>query len=282
MDKNQKYLTIHKFSELTQTSIDTLKHYDKIGLLKPAYTGENHYRYYLPEQSLSLTRILFGKNAGIPLKEIRDFIVAEDPEAVIQKYKEISHKLNGNVKETQSILNTINNFSWYYGFSKRYPIHYFFQTYLPEWFIIQSSKAKIGKSFESSESDIANKLFLKNFADEKWPHYLLQALVMPEDIKSRNFNELSYFLKMDKPELHEKDTIHFIPNGVWICMLFYTQGKHIARSIEYYLDQLDKQNKAISGPLFIMDIVNCLITPNPKEYCTMIYARDKEQPYEEY
>ena len=65
-------------------------------------------------------------------------------------------------------------------------------------------------------------------------------------------------------------------------MLFYTQGKHIARSIEYYLDQLDKQNKAISGPLFIMDIVNCLITPNPKEYCTMIYARDKEQPYEEY
>ena len=85
MDKNQKYLTIHKFSELTQTSIDTLKHYDKIGLLKPAYTGENHYRYYLPEQSLSLTRILFGKNAGIPLKEIRDFIVAEDPEAVIQK-----------------------------------------------------------------------------------------------------------------------------------------------------------------------------------------------------
>ena len=50
MENAKKYLTIRKFSELTHTSIDTLKHYDAIGLLKPAYIGKNHYRYYLPEQ----------------------------------------------------------------------------------------------------------------------------------------------------------------------------------------------------------------------------------------
>ena len=48
MENAKKYLTIRKFSELTHTSIDTLKHYDAIGLLKPAYIGKNHYRYYLP------------------------------------------------------------------------------------------------------------------------------------------------------------------------------------------------------------------------------------------
>ena len=37
MENAKKYLTIRKFSELTHTSIDTLKHYDAIGLLKPAY-----------------------------------------------------------------------------------------------------------------------------------------------------------------------------------------------------------------------------------------------------
>ena len=51
MENAKKYLTIRKFSELTHTSIDTLKHYDAIGLLKPAYIGKNHYRYYLPERS---------------------------------------------------------------------------------------------------------------------------------------------------------------------------------------------------------------------------------------
>ena len=49
MKSGRKYLTIRKFSELTHTTVDTLKHYDEIGLLTPAYIGENKYRYYLPE-----------------------------------------------------------------------------------------------------------------------------------------------------------------------------------------------------------------------------------------
>lgn len=97
MENAKKYLTIRKFSELTHTSIDTLKHYDAIGLLKPAYIGKNHYRYYLPEQSLILTRILFGKNACIPLKEIREFILAERHEVTINKYDEISQTLKSHM-----------------------------------------------------------------------------------------------------------------------------------------------------------------------------------------
>lgn len=58
--KKNNYLTIKEFSTLTHTPIDTLKHYDRIDLLKPAYIGENNYRYYLPEQAFLLTRILFG------------------------------------------------------------------------------------------------------------------------------------------------------------------------------------------------------------------------------
>lgn len=119
MDTTKKYLTIRKFSELTHTTTDTLKHYDALGLLKPAYIGENHYRYYLPEQSLVLTRILFGKNACIPLKEIRDFISAEDHEATLAKYNEISQTLKSNTRETTAILNTISNLRYYYQISKR-------------------------------------------------------------------------------------------------------------------------------------------------------------------
>lgn len=33
-------LTIKEFSKLTHTTIDTLKHYDRIGILKPAYTSK--------------------------------------------------------------------------------------------------------------------------------------------------------------------------------------------------------------------------------------------------
>lgn len=166
MENAKKYLTIRKFSELTHTSIDTLKHYDAIGLLKPAYIGENHYRYYLPEQSLVLTRILFGKNACIPLKEIREFILAERHEVTINKYDEISQTLKSHMQETTAILNTISNLRYYYQLSKRHAPETLFDLYLPEWFIITSKKAKTNHQFESSESNIANQLFLEGFADE--------------------------------------------------------------------------------------------------------------------
>ena len=109
MKSGRKYLTIRKFSELTHTTVDTLKHYDEIGLLTPAYIGENKYRYYLPEQSLILTRILFGKHAGIPLKEIRNFIHSGHHTDAIQKYNEIINDLRARGKETDAIVSTIDN-----------------------------------------------------------------------------------------------------------------------------------------------------------------------------
>lgn len=277
-----RYLTIHKFSELTHTTVDTLKHYDTIGLLKPAYVGRNHYRYYLPEQSLELTRILFGKNASIPLKEIRDFILSEDETDTMRKYCDIRNKLSKNITETSAILNTIGNLRYYYEFSKRYRPLTFFSFYLPEWFIIASEKAKIGQEYESSESNIANNLFMTAFSYEKWPHYLLQALFTPEEVERRDFSKATYFLKVDKPEQHPKETIRFIPNGEWTGMLFYAGGGHMSECLNTYLDQLKAAHKSIKGPVFIMDVVNCLITSKRERYCTMIYAMDKEQRYEEY
>lgn len=118
MKSGRKYLTIRKFSELTHTTVDTLKHYDEIGLLTPAYIGENKYRYYLPEQSLILTRILFGKHAGIPLKEIRSFIHSGHHTDAIQKYNEIINDLRTRGKETEAIVSTIDNLRYYYSLSE--------------------------------------------------------------------------------------------------------------------------------------------------------------------
>lgn len=282
MENQKKYLTIRKFSQLTHTTIDTLKHYDDIGLLKPAFIGKNHYRYYLPEQSLILTRILFGKNACIPLKEIREFIQAENHTATMSKYNEIASKLKGNMEETKAILNTISNLRYYYQISNRFPPKKFFNLYLPEWFIIQSEQAKTDQQFESSESNIANQLFTEGFADEKWPHYLLQALFTEEQIRKKDFSKVTYFLKVDHPEFHRKEQIQFIPNGEWICMLFYVCGRSIADCVTFYIEQLQKEHQSIKGPIFIMDIVNCLITSKAEDYCTMIYAMKESQIYEEY
>lgn len=62
---------IGEFSRFAQVTIDALRHYDKIGLLKPAridpFTG---YRYYSARQLHSVNQILALKSLGFSLEEM--------------------------------------------------------------------------------------------------------------------------------------------------------------------------------------------------------------------
>ena len=64
-------LKIGEFSKLSRISIRMLRHYDDIGLLKPAeiddFTG---YRYYREEQLFIIGRITSLKDMGFALAEI--------------------------------------------------------------------------------------------------------------------------------------------------------------------------------------------------------------------
>ena len=56
--------TVNKLAKLSGVSARTLRFYDEIGLLKPAYVGDNEYRYYEEEQLLMLQQILFTVNSS--------------------------------------------------------------------------------------------------------------------------------------------------------------------------------------------------------------------------
>ena len=70
--------TINKLAKLSGVSARTLRFYDEIGLLKPAYSGENQYRYYEEEQLLMLQQILFFRELGFPLGDIQRIMHADD------------------------------------------------------------------------------------------------------------------------------------------------------------------------------------------------------------
>ena len=45
----EELLTIGRFAHISGLSVHTLRHYDDIGLLTPAYVGASSYRYYEQE-----------------------------------------------------------------------------------------------------------------------------------------------------------------------------------------------------------------------------------------
>ncbi len=65
-------LTIGEFAWLSQVTVETLRHYDRLKLLKPAHLDRfTGYRYYSLAQLPRLNRILALKELGLPLSEIR-------------------------------------------------------------------------------------------------------------------------------------------------------------------------------------------------------------------
>ena len=66
--------TVKQLARLSGVSVRALHHYDDIGLLKPAFIGENRYRYYGREELLRLQDILFHRELGVPLAAVADLI----------------------------------------------------------------------------------------------------------------------------------------------------------------------------------------------------------------
>lgn len=62
------------FSGLTSR---TLRHYDEIGLLPPAFVGANGYRHYGEEELLRLQQILVLRELGLPLPRIAEVLDAQ-------------------------------------------------------------------------------------------------------------------------------------------------------------------------------------------------------------
>lgn len=65
-----KHLTVGEMARLNHISEQTLRLYDKRGLLSPSFRGGNGYRYYDIKQSAVLDIIQYMKSLGISLKEI--------------------------------------------------------------------------------------------------------------------------------------------------------------------------------------------------------------------
>nr|WP_317333002.1 MerR family transcriptional regulator [uncultured Romboutsia sp.] len=121
-------LSIGQVSKLYDISKDTLRYYDKIGLLKPEVNEENGYRYYSYKHLDQLSLILWTKYLGISLSNIKETIESEDIKEYSNLVKKqqniITEKINklknlkNHLKETSKILDEIINYKNEYDFDK--------------------------------------------------------------------------------------------------------------------------------------------------------------------
>lgn len=102
--------TVKQLARLAGISVRTLHHYDEIGLLKPAFIGENRYRYYGEEELLRLQQILLHRRFGLPLSEIAQVLDSPDFDrmATLKRQRaRLSHEITQQSAMLQTIDRTI-------------------------------------------------------------------------------------------------------------------------------------------------------------------------------
>jgi len=99
--------TVKQLAKLSDVSVRTLHFYDEIGLLKPAYYGENNYRYYEAAQLLMLQQILFFRELGFQLSDIQRMISSPDFNKItaLEHHRKILEK---GLKQTHKLIETID------------------------------------------------------------------------------------------------------------------------------------------------------------------------------
>jgi len=61
----------------------TLRHYDAIGLLVPAWTADNGRRYYEQEQLMRLQQILLLRNLGLGLETVAEVLAQQSDTSTV-------------------------------------------------------------------------------------------------------------------------------------------------------------------------------------------------------
>ena len=112
-----KLLTIGQMALLNHVSEQTLRLYDRLGLLAPASRGENGYRYYDIKQSAVLDIIQYMKSLGISLKEIRTQLEKKDigqiEAALWEKQRQTEEEIRRLKCQRRALERTIESFARY-------------------------------------------------------------------------------------------------------------------------------------------------------------------------
>ncbi len=99
--------TVKQVAAMSGVSVRTLHFYDETGLLKPARHSANGYRFYEEPQLLALQQILFYRELGFELKQIKRILGRADFEKVAAL---LSHRkvLQENLTRTRTLIETID------------------------------------------------------------------------------------------------------------------------------------------------------------------------------
>ncbi|GAB4470890.1 MAG: transcriptional activator Mta [Anaerolineae bacterium] len=100
--------TVKQLSDLAGVTIRTLHYYDEIDLLRPSAVGKNGYRYYGEEALFRLQQILFFRELGLGLLQIKQIIDSPGFD-LVTALRSHRRALQEQIDRLQGLISTIDS-----------------------------------------------------------------------------------------------------------------------------------------------------------------------------
>jgi DNA-binding transcriptional MerR regulator len=106
LSKNE-LLSIKDFARLTGIKQSTLRYYDDLGLFTPAERAQNGYRYYLPQQIITINSIHLLQELDMSIRKISDIQSHRTPELMFDVFSEKEETLEIELIKLERSLNVV-------------------------------------------------------------------------------------------------------------------------------------------------------------------------------
>lgn len=237
--KEKKYFTIGEAAKSTHTTSETLRHYDRIGLVKPSMKDAwTNYRYYAKQDIIRINTVKALQCMDLSLKEIQDVLSCDNLEDIVSFLTEAEKKADEKIA------------------------------------LLKTSKERIKRAKADYSAKLENKELIENFKIREIPERVIllsDSLATPT--VDNLWNYLSHFYDKLDPDL--KNKFHFedkagiytegeksrlfaiclrhtdiegikrLPSGRYLCADCSDEDKE--RTIEKLLDTARKQYDANPG-----------------------------------
>ena len=222
MNKKNKMLSIGEISKYTGASIKSLRYYERIKILEPAFVDpESKYRYYSFEQIYLVEIIMLCVELDIPLKELNRFV--EEHKTVkyfslLQYGKKLAEE---KIQKLQKELEFINNVEQRIITSEKYREHQkIYSREISEKYFYATPY--YGQSFDDVDPYEETKAYLdlENEMEDDYvrlPEYGFMCEYSPSKINRYIFIELPKHKAKSNIKAIPGGTVKTIPSGMYYC-----------------------------------------------------------------
>lgn len=230
----RKYLTIGEVSKIKRISAKSLRYYEKLGILMPAYINmETGYRYYIVEQLLIIDLIQTCIGLDIPLKNFKKYITAQesidieklllDGEQIVnqkikrlQWQKQFLSNVFAHVQRTNTVKDTVEQFIE--DIPDRYFLTIDYDNDLSDYKTVALEYSKLfEQSMDLGIADTFNQGFFSQCVHQHCKKKI--------------------FLEIPKPHI-EIENLYFLPGGKFMCKILpFKEFSNISEQKEFFIVQ---------------------------------------------